>query len=101
MPTGFFSYLQMEHKKRYSNEVEERFRLKIFNENRLKIAKHNQLYATGKASFKMAINKYTDMLHSEFRETMNGYNNTLRKQLRWVLSNLKKKFYYKKNLTGK
>uniref|UniRef100_A0A0C9PTJ9 Cp1_0 protein n=1 Tax=Fopius arisanus TaxID=64838 RepID=A0A0C9PTJ9_9HYME len=77
----WFAY-KMEHKKHYSNEVEERFRLKIFNENKLKIAKHNQLYAAGKVSFKMAVNKYSDMLHNEFRETMNGYNNTLRKQLR-------------------
>lgn len=72
----------MEHRKSYSNEVEERFRLKIFNENKLRIAKHNQLFAMGKVSFKMAVNKYSDMLHSEFRETMNGFNNTLRKQLR-------------------
>lgn len=63
-------------------DVEERFRFKIFNENRHKIAKHNQLYAAGKKSFKLGLNKYADMLHHEFKETMNGYNNTLRQIMR-------------------
>lgn len=73
---------KLEHRKHYNDEVEERFRLKIFNENKHKIAKHNQLFAAGKKSYKVALNKYADMLHSEFKETMNGYNHTLRKLLR-------------------
>ncbi|XP_058982115.1 cathepsin L [Musca domestica] len=73
---------KLEHRKTYNNDMEERFRFKIFTENRHKIAKHNQLYATGKVSYKLGLNKYADMLHHEFRETMNGYNHTLRKALR-------------------
>uniref|UniRef100_A0A1L8EHK8 cathepsin L n=1 Tax=Haematobia irritans TaxID=7368 RepID=A0A1L8EHK8_HAEIR len=73
---------KLEHRKMYGSDTEERFRLKIFGENRHKIAKHNQLYAAGKKSFKLGLNKYADMLPHEFRETMNGYNNTLRKTLR-------------------
>lgn len=73
---------QLQHSKNYNSETEERFRLKIFNENRHKIAKHNQLYAAGKVSYKLGLNKYADMLHHEFRQTMNGYNHTLRKLMR-------------------
>jgi len=73
---------KLEFKKHYHDDVEERFRFKIFNENRHKIAKHNQLYSTGKVSYKLGLNKYADMLHHEFRETMNGYNFTLRTLLR-------------------
>nr|AAL16954.1 cathepsin L-like cysteine protease precursor [Delia radicum] len=73
---------KMEHRKNFLSEVEERFRMKIFNENRHKIAKHNQLYAQGKVSFKLGLNKYSDMLYHEFKETMNGYNHTMRKVLR-------------------
>ncbi|XP_017106640.2 cathepsin L1 [Drosophila bipectinata] len=73
---------KLEHRKNYQDETEERFRLKIFNENKHKIAKHNQLWASGKVSYKLAVNKYADMLHHEFRQTMNGFNYTLHKQLR-------------------
>jgi len=74
--------MQLEHRKNYLDETEERFRLKIFNENKHKIAKHNQRYAEGKVSFKLAVNKYADMLHHEFRALMNGFNYTLHKELR-------------------
>lgn len=72
---------KLEHNKNY-DEQSDRFRFKIFYENRHKIAKHNQLYAAGKKTYKMGVNKYTDMLHTEFVQTMNGFNNTLRKLLR-------------------
>ncbi|XP_023160082.2 cathepsin L [Drosophila hydei] len=80
---------KLEHRKNYQDETEERFRLKIFNENKHKIAKHNQRYAAGEVTFKMAVNKYADMLHHEFHETMNGFNYTLHKQLRASDSSLK------------
>ena len=73
---------KLEHRKHYNDETEEHFRLKIFNENRYKIASHNQRYAAGKVSYKLGLNKYADMLHHEFRQTMNGYNHTQRKLLR-------------------
>uniref|UniRef100_A0A1I8Q2J6 cathepsin L n=1 Tax=Stomoxys calcitrans TaxID=35570 RepID=A0A1I8Q2J6_STOCA len=56
--------------------------MKIFGENRHKIARHNQKYAAGQVSFKMGLNKYADMLPQEFKETLNGYNYTLQKNLR-------------------
>lgn len=86
LPISYFSHflLQLEHHKNYQDETEERFRMKIYNENKHKIAKHNQRYATGKVSYKMALNKYADMLHHEFQQKMNGFNYTLHKQLRYV-----------------
>jgi len=73
---------KLEHRKHYHDETEERFRLKIFYENKHKIAKHNQLYAAGKVSYKLGLNKYADMLHHEFKQTMNGFNYTQYKTLR-------------------
>ncbi|CAH2257597.1 jg23302 [Pararge aegeria aegeria] len=67
---------KLEHEKTYESETEERFRMKIFAENRHKVARHNQLFAKGLVSFRLAPNKYADMLHHEFVHTMNGFNRT-------------------------
>lgn len=47
--------------------------MKIYMENKLKIAEHNARAAEGKHSYHLKINKYGDMLHHEFVATMNGY----------------------------
>jgi cathepsin L len=65
------------HGKSYDNEIEERFRMKIYLENRHRIAKHNK---DGGASYKLAVNKYADMLPHEFRTRMNGFRSDLRNQ---------------------
>lgn len=70
---------KLEHSKKYINPVEERFRQKVFLENRRKIAKHNQLYEMGKVTYKLGLNKYSDLLHQEFVEAMNGFNRTASK----------------------
>ncbi|KAL5280908.1 hypothetical protein ACFFRR_004740 [Megaselia abdita] len=75
-----FHAFKILHKKNYENDVEEKFRMKIFQENRLVIAKHNQKYAQGLVSFKLGVNKYSDMLHHEFINTLNGYNHSMRAQ---------------------
>lgn len=72
----FFFKFQVTHKKQYESETEERFRMKIFMENAHKVAKHNKLYAQGLVSFKLGVNKYSDMLNHEFVHTLNGYNRT-------------------------
>ncbi|CAH0720286.1 unnamed protein product, partial [Brenthis ino] len=69
---------KLEHKKEYESEVEERFRMKIFAENKHKVAKHNQRYERGQVSFRLATNKYADMLPHEFVHTMNGFNRTVK-----------------------
>ncbi|KAJ8943309.1 hypothetical protein NQ318_004750 [Aromia moschata] len=48
--------------------------MKIFMENSHKVAKHNKLYAQGLVSYQLGINKYADMLHHEFVQTLNGFN---------------------------
>lgn len=47
-------------------------------ENAHKVAKHNKLYALGHVTYKLGINKYADMLHHEFVQTLNGFNKTKR-----------------------
>jgi len=64
------------HNKQYHSETEERFRMKIFMDNSHKIAKHNKLYEQGLVSFKLGLNKYADLLHHEFVNTLNGFNRT-------------------------
>ncbi|XP_076252101.1 cathepsin L [Rhynchophorus ferrugineus] len=71
-----WSFFKAQHEKEYESETEERFRMKIFMENSHKIAKHNKLFAQGKVSYKIGLNKYADMLHHEFISILNGFNKT-------------------------
>jgi len=68
------------HKKSYGDDTEEKFRMKIFMENKHHIAKHNQLYEQGKVTYKLALNKYADLLPHEFT-ALNGYNKTLNRSV--------------------
>jgi len=63
------------HGKKYNNDVEERFRMKIYLENRGRIAKHNK---DPQAPFKLAMNQYGDFLSHEFAKRMNGFRMELR-----------------------
>ncbi|BES99537.1 cathepsin [Nesidiocoris tenuis] len=66
---------KIDHNKNYSSEIEERFRMKIFMENKRKIARHNVQYEKGLTKFKMAVNHLTDMLPHEFAK-YNGFKRT-------------------------
>ncbi|CAG7825742.1 unnamed protein product [Allacma fusca] len=55
--------------KRYDNDVEEAFRFKIYLENRHKIAQHNRK----DAPYRMAINKFGDMMFHEFSAIYHGF----------------------------
>lgn len=57
-----FIFWQLEHGKKYDSEVEESFRMKIFTENKHKIAKHNKGFAMGHHTYKLEMNKYGDMV---------------------------------------
>lgn len=74
----FFNKFQLEHAKKYKNPTEERFRKKVYLENKRKVNKHNQLYELGHVSFKLGLNKYSDLQDNEFVATMCGsrYNNS-------------------------
>jgi len=60
------------HSKSYS-EFEEKFRMKVYLENRHKIARHNALHQKGEVSFSMEMNHFGDLLHHEFVAVMNGF----------------------------
>ncbi|XP_042876581.1 procathepsin L-like [Penaeus japonicus] len=64
---------KLEHGKKYETDVEESFRMKIFTENKHKIANHNKGFSLGHHTYKLKMNKYGDMLHHEFVSTMNGF----------------------------
>lgn len=60
--THILPFFQLEHGKKYTNKVEDSFRMKIFTENKHKIAAHNKLYSTGQKSYKLKMNKYGDLV---------------------------------------
>lgn len=70
---------KLEHGKTYKSDVEDKFRMKIFMENRHKIAKHNAAYEKGITKFRLGMNKYADLLLHEFTHVMNGFNKTQKK----------------------
>lgn len=64
---------KLQNGKAYKDNTEEKFRMKIFNENKHKIALHNQLYAKGLVNFTLEMNEFGDLLHHEFHLLMTGY----------------------------
>ncbi|XP_031827232.2 cathepsin L [Nomia melanderi] len=66
-----------EHSKEYKSDIEEKFRMKIFMDNKHKIAKHNTNYEKKQVGYKLKMNKYGDMLHHEFINVLNGFNKSV------------------------
>lgn len=54
--------------------------MKIFMENKQRIAKHNSRFVMGHHSYKLEMNHYGDLLPHEFSGIMNGYRHDLKKQ---------------------
>ncbi|CAH2085102.1 unnamed protein product [Euphydryas editha] len=67
---------KLEYEKTYENEEEERNRMMIFLSNKYRVYKHNQLFERGQVTFRLGLNKYSDMFHDEFVRTLNGFKNT-------------------------
>lgn len=67
-----------QYAKKYETEIEDRYRMKVFMENKHKINMHNKLYERGVVSYKLSMNHYGDLFHHEFLERMNGYRMHLR-----------------------
>ncbi|KAK1127718.1 hypothetical protein K0M31_003211 [Melipona bicolor] len=74
---------KLEHNKTYKNDIEDRFRMKIFMDNKHKIDKHNENYEMKKVSYKLKMNKYGDMLHHELVKTFTCLNKSTNTQLRF------------------
>lgn len=66
----------MQHGKSY-NHREENLRYSVFIENLRKIREHNKKYDNGQSTFKMGVNKFTDMTSNEF-QTYLGYQRSMR-----------------------
>lgn len=64
---------KLTHSKAYQSPMEDKFRMKIFMENKAKIERHNALVAKGQKSYHLKMNKYGDLLHHEFVAHMNGF----------------------------
>jgi len=64
----------LRHGRNYTDKLEEKFRLKIYMENKIKIARHNQMAHKGHKSYFLKMNHFGDMLHHEFVNLMNGFD---------------------------
>lgn len=62
----------MQFSKRYGNFAEDARRMQIYLNNKNTIDQHNQLFRSGRATFEMGLNKYSDLSHPEFVAQMNG-----------------------------
>lgn len=70
------------HNKNYETELEEQTRKEIFHGHLKTIKMHNYLHAHGKKSYRLGINEYADLEHSEFVGIMNGYKNAEKEKAR-------------------
>lgn len=52
--------------------MEDARRRNTYFENRRQINEHNKLYETGNVTYRMSLNEYSDLSHSEFVAQMNG-----------------------------
>ncbi|KAJ1523147.1 hypothetical protein ONE63_001040 [Megalurothrips usitatus] len=68
-----FESFKLKHGKNYASPAEELHRTKIFKENLLRIAKHNERYHNGEVSFTVGVNAFADLLTHEMVEARNGF----------------------------
>lgn len=62
----------MKHSKSYTGFTEDARRMNTYFENRKRINEHNKLYDSGKVTYRMSLNEYSDLSHDEFISQMNG-----------------------------
>ena len=70
---------KMEHGKHYSNLKEEKYRMKIFRGNAIKIAQHNYRAMRGLESYTLKLNQFGDRLRQEVVQKRNGFRSGLPK----------------------
>lgn len=68
----FQFYLQLKYGKSYQNETEDKIRMEIFLKNKHKVEEHNEKHAKGSVSFKMGLNKFSDLSPEEVNAQMKG-----------------------------
>lgn len=57
--------LQVDHKKAYPDEAEDKRRMEIFKANLAKIEAHNELFKKGEVTWEMGLNHFTDLTDEE------------------------------------
>nr|QOV03081.1 cathepsin L10 [Dysdercus peruvianus] len=73
-----FNMFKISTNRQYKTETEERYRKKIFLENKKKVNKHNSMFQRGLVSFTLKLNHMADLLSHEFAKTYNGFNKSTR-----------------------
>lgn len=67
-----FDHLKTKYGKVYQNETEDNERMQIFLKNKRKVEEHNEKHSQGLVSFKMGVNKFSDLTSEEFNAQMKG-----------------------------
>lgn len=75
--SGEWDLYKTQFSKKYDNEIEERYRMKIYMENKHRIALHNKMFQRGEVTYDLEMNHYGDLLHHEFLSRMNGFKRNL------------------------
>lgn len=70
--TVFFIYMKVQFSKRYANFAEDARRMNIYMKNKNTIDVHNKLFWSGRSTYEMGLNMYSDLSHEEFVAQMNG-----------------------------
>merc|ERR1712002_1441875 len=71
--TDVWELFKTVHKKTYETEAEAVLRKEIFLNNVQKIEEHNQKFEAGEVSFKLGVNKFADLIESEYRTSQLGF----------------------------
>jgi hypothetical protein len=69
----FKFFLQSDYGKSYGSLNEEQLRKYIFLDNQKFVEQHNQQFKGGLIEFNLEVNRFGDMLHSEFIRLYTGY----------------------------
>ena len=59
------------------HSLEDRSRFNLFRRTSMKIREHNRLYAQGKTTYTMALNKFAHMTDEEYKRSYLGYNSSV------------------------
>ncbi|CAL4124926.1 unnamed protein product, partial [Meganyctiphanes norvegica] len=60
------------YNKTYENEAEAKKRIAIYQDNVKEMEDHNKLYETGKSSYQMGVNEYSDLTYDEVISNLTG-----------------------------
>lgn len=65
---------KIEHEKVFDDKSDEQFKYQVWLANKEFIDEHNKRYEDGEVSYTMAMNEFSDLTDSEFKEMYTGLN---------------------------